>query len=78
MLSLACIKMRMTPEEVINAATLNGAAALELRHDYGSIAKGKMANIFIAKEIRTIGYFMYAFGSDLVDEVILKGERQVK
>ncbi len=77
-LSLACIKMRMTPNEVINAATLNGAAALELEKDYGSIAKGKVANIFITKKIPTIGYLMYAFGSDLIDEVILKGKRIYK
>ncbi len=73
-LSLACIKMRMTPEEVINAATINGAAALELWNDYGSIAQGKVANVFISKKIPSIAYLPYAFGSDLVDKVILKGK----
>lgn len=73
-LSLACIKMRMTPAEAINAATINGAAALELRHDYGSIGIGKIANVWISKKIPSIGYLPYAFGSDLVEQVILKGK----
>ena len=73
-LSLACIKMKMLPEEAINAATLNGAAALELQHDYGSISKGKKANIFITKKIPSIDYLPYAFGSDLVEKVILNGK----
>ena len=72
-LSLACIKMKMLPEEAINAATLNGAAALELQNEYGSISKGKKANIFITKKIPSIEYLPYAFGSDLVEKVILNG-----
>ncbi len=76
-LSLACIKLRMTPEEAINAATINGAAALELRHDYGSIGIGKIANILITKKIPSLGYLPYSFGSDLVEEVILKGQKIV-
>ncbi len=74
-LSLACIKMRMTPEEAINAATINGAAALELQQNYGSIGIGKIANFFITKEIPSIGYLPYAFGSNLIDQVFLKGKR---
>lgn len=73
-LSLACIKMRMTPEEAINAATINGAAALELWNDYGSIAKGKIANVFITKKIPSIAYLPYAFGSELIEKSILKGK----
>ena len=73
-LSLACIKMRMLPEEAINAATINGAYALELQNDYGSIAKGKIANVFITKPIPSIAYLPYAFGSDLVETVILNGK----
>jgi len=75
-LSLACIKMKMLPEEAINAATINGAYALELQNDYGSIAKGKVANVFITKPIPSIAYLPYAFGSDLVETVILNGKLQ--
>ena len=74
-ISLACIKMKMTPEEAINAATLNGAAAMELEQNYGSIARGKIANVLITKEIPSIHFLPYAFGSQLVESVILKGER---
>ena len=73
-ISLACIKMKMTPEEAINAATLNGAAAMELQENYGSIARGKIANVLITKEIPSINFLPYAFGSQLVEKVILKGK----
>jgi len=73
-LSLACIKMRMSPEEAINAATINGAFAMELGATHGSIAKGKIANLFITKPIPSIAYLPYAFGSDLIDQVILRGK----
>ena len=73
-LSLACIKLRMTPEEAINAATINGAFALELEDQLGSIAKGKLANFFITKPIPSLAYFPYAFGSDLVARVFIKGQ----
>jgi len=73
-LSLACMKMKMTPEEAINAATLNGAAALELQQDYGSIAKGKIANFFITKPISSLAYLPYAFGSDLIERVFIRGK----
>jgi imidazolonepropionase len=71
--SLACIMMKLIPEEAIQAATLNGAFALELASDYGSIARGKMANLIITKPMPSLAYLPYAFGSDLVDKVILKG-----
>lgn len=72
--ALACINMKMTPEEAINAATINGAAALGMSADYGSIAVGKVANLFITKAIPSIAYLPYAFGSDLIDKVILSGK----
>ncbi len=72
--ALACIKMNMLPEEAIYAATLNGACALELADDYGSIAEGKKANLFITKPIPSIAYLPYAFGSDLVQRIILNGQ----
>src|SRR5690554_4916655 len=72
--STACIKMRLTPEEAINAATINGAYAMGLSNSHGSITKGKIANVIITKEIPSYGYLPYAFGSNLIDTVILKGE----
>ncbi|MCX2493625.1 imidazolonepropionase [Pedobacter sp. PF22-3] len=72
--SLACIKMKMFPEQAINAATLNGAAAMQLSKDYGSIAVGKKANFFITKPMPSIAYLPYSFGESQVDKVILNGE----
>jgi imidazolonepropionase len=72
--ALACIKMRMTPEEAINAATINTACALELDKTCGSITRGKVANIFITQPIPSIAYLPYAFGSNLIDTVILNGK----
>ncbi len=74
MIALACIKMKLTPEEAINAATINTAKALELTDQVGSITKGKIANVFITTEIPSIGYLPYAFGSNLVNTVILNGK----
>lgn len=71
----ACIKMKLTPEEAINAATINGAYAMGLSDSHGSITKGKQANLIITKMIPSYGYLPYAFGSDLIDKVFLKGER---
>jgi imidazolonepropionase len=73
-LSLACIKMKMTPEEAINAATINGAYAMELSEEVGSITKGKLANVFITKPMSSIAFLPYAFGSDMVETVILGGK----
>ena len=70
----ACIKMRLTPEEAINAATINGAYAMGLSETHGTITKGKKANIIITKEIPSYGYLPYAFGSNLIDTVIINGE----
>jgi imidazolonepropionase len=73
-MSLGCIKLKMMPEEVINAATINSAYAMGLSATHGSIARGKVANVFITKKIPSYEFMPYAFGSDLVDTVILKGE----
>ena len=73
-LSLACVKMKMTPEEAINAATINGAAAMEIQNTHGSIGIGKVANVFITKPIPSIAYIPYSFGSDHIETVILGGK----
>ena len=73
-MSLACIKLKMVPEEVINAVTINSAYAMGLSETHGSIARGKVANLFITKEIPSYQYIPYAYGSDLIEKVILKGE----
>ena len=73
-MSLGCIKLRMFPEEVINAVTINSAYAMGLSETHGSIARGKVANVFITKEIPSYEFMPYAFGSDLIDTVILKGK----
>lgn len=70
----ACIKMRLTPEEAINAATLNGAYAMGLSQTHGSITKGKKANLIITKKIPSYGFLPYAFGSNLIDKVLINGE----
>ena len=73
-ISLACIKMKMLPEEAINAATINGAYAMDVAQDLGSIEKGKTANIFITKSIPSFAYIPYAFGSNIVETVIINGK----
>lgn len=73
MVSLACIKMKMTPEEAINAATLNTAFTLDLSASVGSITKGKLANLFITHPMPSIAFLPYAMGSTLIDKVILRG-----
>jgi len=74
MLSLACVKMKMTPEEAINAATINTAYAMEVSDTHGSITKGKSGSVFITKEIPSIAFIPYSFGSELIDKVILNGK----
>ena len=69
----ACIKMKLSPEEAINAATINGAYAMGLSESCGSITKGKKANLIITKKIPSYGYLPYAFGSNNIDQVILNG-----
>ncbi len=72
--ALACTQMKLTPEEAINATTINGAYALELSHTHGSITKGKLGNVFITKPISSLAYIPYSFGVDLIDKVIIEGE----
>ena len=73
--STACIKMKMTPEEAINAATINGAFAMNVSNRVGSITKGKLANFIITKEIPSYGFLPYSFGSNLIDEVYIRGNK---
>jgi imidazolonepropionase len=73
-MSLGCIRLKMLPEEVINAVTINSAYAMGLSETHGSIAKGKVANLFITKEIPSYQFVPYAFGSNLIDTIILKGK----
>lgn len=73
-LSLACINMKLTPEEAINAATINGAYAMNLSQTHGSITVGKKANLIITKSISSYAYIPYAFGSNVIDKVILEGK----
>lgn len=75
-MSLGCIKMKMLPEEVIHAVTLNGAYAMDLQDELGSIAVGKRANVFITKRIPTYSFMPYAFGSNKVEQVIINGKIQ--
>ena len=69
----ACIKMKMTPEEAINAATINGAYAMGLSDSHGSITKGKRANLIITKPLTSYYQLPYAFGSNLMDSVVIEG-----
>ena len=74
-LSLACIKLRLLPEEAIMAATLNGAYAMEVQDQVGSISKGKLANLILTKPMDNLAYMPYAFGSDWIQQVWIAGER---
>jgi imidazolonepropionase len=71
--STACIKMKMTPEEAINAATINGAYAMGISDMYGSISKGKKANLIITKNLPGYHYLPYAFGDNHIDSVLING-----
>lgn len=73
-LSLACIQLKMTPEEAINAATMNSAYAMGVEKELGSITKGKKASVIITKPINSYAYIPYSFGSDLVSKVMIEGE----
>ena len=72
-LSLACSQMKMTPEEAINACTINGAAAMEVADEVGSIQKGKRANLILTKDIPSLAYLPYAFGTNLIERVFVNG-----
>ena len=72
--SLSCIGMKMLPEEAINAATLNGAYAMEVADDCGSISIGKKANLIFMNHIPSVAYIPYSFGSNLIDKVMINGK----
>lgn len=75
MMALAMIKMRLTPETVLNAATVNGAFAMGVAGDYGCIAPGKKASLFITKRIPSYEFVPYSFTSQLIDTIILNGKQ---
>jgi imidazolonepropionase len=72
--ALGCIQMRMLPEEAINASTLNGAYAMELQDEVGSITKGKRANLLMTVPVPSVQYLPYSFGSNLIEKVMVNGE----
>jgi len=72
--SLACIKLKMLPEEAINAATINGACAMEIQDRVGSIRVGKKANLLVSNNASSIGFLPYDFGNDHISRVMLNGE----
>jgi imidazolonepropionase len=72
--SLACIQMKMTPEEAINAATINGAFAMDVADITGSIAKGKLANFILTKPVRTLAAIPYHFSNNNINNVMVKGQ----
>ena len=75
-MSLACIKLRLLPNEAFNAATINGAYAMGQSRDYGSIAKGKVANFYITKPIPSLAFIPYAYTTPIVNKVVLGGKLQ--
>ena len=72
-IALSCIQLKMLPEEAINAATINGAFAMELEKELGSITIGKRANLVFTKPVPSLAYLPYSFGSNLVDKVMIAG-----
>ena len=72
--ALSCIQMKMLPEEAINAATINGAYAMGIKTEAGSISIGKKANLIFTKPIPSLAYLPYSFGSNLIDKVMINGE----
>lgn len=74
-ISLACIKMKMNPEEAINAATINAAYAMGILETHGSITKGKAANLILTEEIPSYGFLPYSFGANHIDSVYINGKK---
>jgi imidazolonepropionase len=72
--SMSCIQMRMLPEEAINAATINGAYAMQLENEVGSITVGKKANLIFTKQVSSLAYLPYAFGNNLIDKIMINGK----
>lgn len=77
MMSLGCVQYKLTPEEVINACTINSAYAMNLLREVGSITIGKRANFFITKPISSYSFIPYSFGSNLIEAVFLNGVKQI-
>ncbi|WP_200974293.1 imidazolonepropionase [Echinicola sp. 20G] len=74
LMSLSCVQMKMTPEEAVNAVTMNSACAMELEHELGSITVGKKANLVFTKPMNSLAYLPYAFGDNLIDKVMVAGK----
>ena len=74
--ALAAIKMKISPKAAINASTINGAYAMGLEKEVGSITVGKRANLILTKEINSYPYLFYAFGTNHIDSVYINGEKQ--
>jgi len=74
MMSLGCIQYKLTPEEVINATTINSAYAMQIGHKVGSITRGKLANVILTKKINSYGFIPYSFSNDHIESVLIKGE----
>jgi imidazolonepropionase len=72
--AMSCIQMKLLPEEAINAATINGAYAIELQNEVGSIQRGKRANLIITNPVHSIAYLPYSFGENWIDRVMINGE----
>jgi imidazolonepropionase len=70
-LSIACTQLKITPNEAITAQTINGAAALELQHELGTIKIGKKANLILTKKVPSLNYLPYALGSNWIDRVLI-------
>lgn len=75
MMSMACVQYRLNPEEALNAVTLNGAYAMGLSKEVGSIERGKLANLIITKPVSSLGFIPYAFGTETIETVLIKGTR---
>ena len=73
-IALSCIQMKMLPQEAINAASINGAFAMEIQDELGSISVGKKANLIFTHPINSIEYLPYSFGTNLIEKVMIKGE----
>lgn len=74
LIALSCIQMKMTPEEAINAVTINGAHAMEVQEELGSVTIGKKANLIFTKPMNSLAYLPYSFGENLIDKVMIRGQ----
>ena len=74
-LSMACVQYRLTPEEAINATTINTAHAMNVSEEVGSITIGKLANFFISKPINSYSFIPYNFANFLIESVYIKGKK---